>query len=167
MPKQITRSCLVRVSRTLAEDKHEVLKFRYTSKPDWGPGFGCSADRLRFIHLGWLSLGIHNTLDCSVIDLDPVSMKLSTVLTAVSAAIASSGNIGVPDISDHPQDLDITGGTLPPTGEKIPGENSFSFCKGDRSYDAVCIELRLLQSPALYPGSIWSLPEQCSLSTSS
>lgn len=92
-------------------------------------------------------------------------MKLSPVLTAFSAAIASSRNVGVPDID--PQDLGLTDGTVPPTGEKIPGENSFSFCKGDRSYDAVCIELRLLQSPALYLGNIWSLPGQCSLSTSS
>ncbi|KAK7722217.1 Phosphatidylglycerol/phosphatidylinositol transfer protein [Diaporthe eres] len=63
-------------------------------------------------------------------------MKLSTVLTTVSAAIASSETAGVPDISDDPQFPNITGVTGPPTGERIPGENSFSFCKGDRSYDA-------------------------------
>ncbi|KAI7785915.1 phosphatidylglycerol phosphatidylinositol transfer protein [Diaporthe eres] len=78
-------------------------------------------------------------------------MKLSTVLTAVGAAIASSGNVGVPDISDDPQGLDITGGTLPPTGEKIPGENSFSFCKGDRSFDAITItHVDLVPNPPIW-----------------
>lgn len=92
-------------------------------------------------------------------------MKLSTALTIFSASIASSRTLAVPDISDDVQDVDIADGATPPPGEKIPGDNSFYLCKGDRSNDAVCIEPRLLQFPLLYLGKIWSLPEQGSLST--
>lgn len=66
----------------------------------------------------------------------------------------------MPDSSDDVQDVGIADGATPPPGEKIPGENSFYLCKGDRSNDAVCIEPRLLQFSLLYLGKIWSLPEQ-------
>ena len=67
-------------------------------------------------------------------------MKLSTVLTIVSAAIASSRTVSVPDgTDDDVRDPSIADGATWP-GEKIPGQNSFNLCKGDRSYDAVCIE---------------------------
>lgn len=94
-------------------------------------------------------------------------MKLSTILTIFGSAFVSSGTVAVPDSSDDVLDKNITDGAAPPTGEKIPGENSFNLCKGDRTYDAVCIGFLLFQSPALYLGNIWCLPEQCSLSTSS
>lgn len=65
-------------------------------------------------------------------------MKLSTVLTVVSAGIASSRTVSVPDARvNDVDDLSIADGEMPP-GEKIPGQNPFNLCKGDHGHDAVC-----------------------------
>lgn len=61
-------------------------------------------------------------------------MKLTTGLALLSAAIASSRTVVVRDSSDDVQDLNIAD----VFGDPIPGENPFTFCKGDRSKDAVC-----------------------------
>lgn len=66
-------------------------------------------------------------------------MKASTVFSIFSTAIVSSRALAVPDSSDDAQDISIADGATPPPGEKIPGDNSFSLCKGDRSNDTVRI----------------------------
>lgn len=77
-------------------------------------------------------------------------MKLSTTLAILSAAIASSRTVGVPDSGEDVPDMSIADGF----GDKIPGQSPFTFCKGDRSKDAVCTELRLSQSPILHLSSV-------------
>lgn len=62
-------------------------------------------------------------------------MKLSSFLTILSAAIASSRSVVVRDSSDDVQDMSIAGDF----GDPLPGDNPFTFCKGDRSKDAVRI----------------------------
>lgn len=70
-------------------------------------------------------------------------MKLSIFLAILSAAVASSSTVGVPDSSDAELDLMIADGQEPPPGDKIPGQNPFNLCKGDHSHDAVSLELHL------------------------
>lgn len=91
-------------------------------------------------------LALHSTLTWFIIIYDPVSMKLSTISAILSAALASSRTIGVPDRVEHVQDVSIAD----VFGDKIPGQSPVTFCKGDRSKDAVCIELHLSQSPIPY-----------------
>lgn len=86
-------------------------------------------------------------------------MKLTTGLTLLSAAIASSRTVVVRDSSDDVQDMSIADYL----GDPIPGENPFTFCKGDRSQDAVCIELHLSQSPILHPSNLWRPPQKSAL----
>lgn len=73
-------------------------------------------------------------------------MKLSTISAILSAALASSRTITVPDRVEDVQDVSIAD----VFGDKIPGQSPVTLCKGDRSKDAVCIELNLSQSPIPY-----------------
>lgn len=87
-------------------------------------------------------------------------MKLSTIIAILGAAIASSRTVGVPESGQDVQDIDIAEGF----GDRIPGQNPFTFCKGDRIHDGVCREPCLFQSPIIYLSSFWYPSERCSSS---
>lgn len=90
---------------------------------------------------------LQNPLICFIIKFDSKRMKLNTVLTIFSAALASSRTVSVPDGGEDAWDTSIADTEMSPPGPKIPGQNSLNLCKGDHSHDAVCIELRPSHSP--------------------
>ena len=83
-----------------------------------------------------LILALHRTLIWFTIIYEIARMQLSTIIAILGAAIASSRTVGVPESGEDVQDIDIAEGF----GDRIPGQNPVSFCKGDRSHDGVCRE---------------------------